>query len=108
MKKILLLAFCCFLSATVMAQTPTTMLTVRGMALDSVTKQPVSFVTAALEDAGTKVPIRSGLTKDDGTFELKGPAGKSYLLALVFVGYNTKEIIIPATGIDVNLGKILL
>ena len=84
------------------------MLTVKGIAVDSLTKQPVSYVTVALEDAGTKVPIRSGLTKEDGSFELKGSSGRSYLLSLVFVGYDTKEIIIPATGIDVNLGNIFL
>jgi Outer membrane protein beta-barrel family/CarboxypepD_reg-like domain len=108
MKKLLLLAFCCYLSATVMAQITPQMLTVKGMAVDSVTKQPVSYVTVALEDAGTKAPIKSNLTKDDGSFALKAAAGKPYTLALVFVGYSTKEIIIPATGTDVNLGKILL
>lgn len=91
-----------------MAQTTPQTLTVKGIAVDSVSKQPVSYVTVALEDAGTKAPVRSNLTKDDGSFELKAPAGKLYTLALVFVGYNSKEIIIPVNGIDVNLGKILL
>jgi len=108
MKKLLLLAFCCYLSASVMAQSGLQMLTVKGVAIDSLTKQPVSYVTVALEDAGTKTPVKSNLTKDDGSFELKATGGKAYTLALVFVGYTTKQIIIPATGTDVNLGKILL
>lgn len=108
MKKFILLVFCCYLSATLMAQTTPQVLTVKGIAIDSATKLPVSYVTVALEDAGTKAPIKSNLTKDDGSFELKAAAGKSYTLALVFVGYTTKEIIIPATGTDINLGNILL
>lgn len=91
-----------------MAQTTPQMLTVKGIAIDSLTKQPVSYVTVALEDAGTKTPIKSNLTKDDGSFELKAAGGKSYTLALVFVGYSTKAIIIPTIVTDVNLGKILL
>ena len=81
---------------------------VKGIAIDSLTKQPLGYVTVALQDAKTNVPVKSNLTKDDGTFELKAPAGKSYTLILAYVGYRSKSLPITASGTAIDVGKIIL
>jgi outer membrane receptor protein involved in Fe transport len=109
MKLILLTAFCCVLSALAFGQkAPAPDITVKGIVIDSATNAPQGFVTVALQDAKTKAPIRSNLTKDNGSFELKAPASSSYQLALVFVGYKNKLIDVNGNGPVVDLGKITL
>src|ERR1700749_2388849 len=108
MKRLLLMALCCYFSATVLAQPSPQTLTVKGTAIDSLTNQPIGYGTVALLDAGTKKSVRGGLTKDDGTFELKAFVGKSYLLTFASVGYQPKTIKITGKDAEVNLGRILI
>lgn len=109
MKKILLAAFCCILSVVVFGQSdPAPSITVKGTVIDSASNAPQGFVTVALQDAKTKTPVRSNLTKDDGSFELKAPATGSYQLAIVFIGYKNKLIDIKGGGPVISLGKIKL
>jgi len=108
MKKLLLITLATFLSLFVRGQNVQQTITIKGTVIDSTTNQPVSYATAALQDAATQAPVLSTLAKEDGSFELKVPAGKSYRLALVFVGYKTKTIPVTGTGAVVNLAKILL
>lgn len=107
MKRLLLLAFCCYLSATVIAQSPVPMLTIKGIVIDSAAKQPAGYVTVALSDAKTRNPVKSTLTKDDGSFELKAAVGKPYTLTLIFVGYQSKMIQIAGNA-NADLGKVFL
>lgn len=90
------------------AQAPVKIITIKGTVIDSALNKPMGFVTVALQDATTKTPVKSNLSKDDGSFELKAPQGKNYQLALVFIGYKSKTIIIHDTAAEINLGKILL
>ena len=109
MKKILLASLCCLLSALAFGQnSPVSTITVKGTVVDSATNAPQGFVTVAVQDAKTKAPVRSNLTKDDGTFELKPPAGGTYQLAVVFMGYQNKLINITGKGLVIDLGKIKL
>ncbi|MDB4920150.1 outer membrane beta-barrel family protein [Mucilaginibacter sp.] len=108
MKRLLLMALCCYLSATVLAQPAPQALTVKGTAIDSVTNKPVGYVTVALQDAMTKKSVRGGLTKDDGTFELKTVTGKAYQLTLASVGYKDKIIKITGDETEINVGNITL
>jgi len=109
MKKILLTVLCCYFSALAFGQnTPTPTITVKGIAIDSVTSVPQSYVTVAIQDAQTKIPVKSNLTKDDGSFELKAPAGKHYQLVLAFIGYNTKFIDLGDKRSMIDVGKIKL
>ena len=108
MKKFLLIVICCYLSVTVLAQTATQMLTVKGIAIDSVTNKPLGYATVALVDFKTQQPVKGGLTKDDGSFELKSVTGKAYQLTIVSVGYKTKVVNIGGTDVEVNVGKVLL
>jgi len=105
--KLFLLAFiCCFFSITAFAQNATQSITVKGIAIDSAINKPLGYVTVALQDAATNSPVKSNLTKEDGTFELKAPAGRSYKLALVFVGYKSKILALKGNGNVFDFGKI--
>jgi len=83
-------------------------LTVKGKIVDSATQSPLGYATVVLQDAATKSPVKASLSKNDGSFILTAPTGKSYLLTLAFVGYQSK--ILPVAGADtvVYLGTILL
>jgi outer membrane receptor protein involved in Fe transport len=83
-------------------------LKVDGTVIDSATKSPLGYVTVALQDAQTQRPVKSTLTKGDGSFELTAPAGRAYRLTLVFVGYQAKMLPIADTASVVHLGNVLL
>jgi len=108
MKKIILILITLCFSISLSAQTVPNSIIVKGIAIDSATNKPLDFVTTALQDPQTKVPVKNMLTKEDGSFELSAPAGKSYQLVLAFVGYATKVINITKTDGDTDAGKILL
>ncbi len=103
-----MLAFCCYLSTSLMAQTAPQTLTVKGIAIDSATDKPLGYATVVLLDAKTKQSVKGGLTKDDGSFELKTVVGKPYQLTVVTMGYKNKVVDINGTEADVNIGKVLL
>jgi len=102
------MAVCCYFSAIVFAQPAPKPLTVKGTVIDSATKAPVGYATVSLIDAVTKQSVRGGLTKDDGTFELKTAAGKTYQLTLASVGYSNKVINVTGADEEVNVGNIVL
>jgi outer membrane receptor protein involved in Fe transport len=108
MKKLLLLAFCWYLSATVMAQPAPQTLTVKGTTIDSVSNKPLGYVTVVLLDAKTQRAVKGGLTKNDGTFEFKNLALKEYQITFASVGYKNKTIKISGTVTEVNVGNVLL
>ena len=108
MKKNLLIAFFCFLFTAALAQTTPQVLTVKGIIIDSATNKPLGYVTVALQDAKTLKSVRGGLSKDDGSFELKTVMGNTYVLTCASVGYKNKTINVNGTSADINLGKILL
>jgi hypothetical protein len=108
MRKVLLTVLCCYFYAMALAQNAVPTVSVKGIVIDSVTNQPQGYVTVALQDAQTKIPVKSNLTKDDGSFELKAPAGKKYQLVLAFVGYSTKVINVSSAAGITNAGKIKL
>ncbi|XHR95178.1 carboxypeptidase-like regulatory domain-containing protein [Mucilaginibacter sp. UC70_90] len=114
MKQILLTVLCCYFSTLLLAQTKTTTapavpnIIVKGTIIESAGNKPMGYVTVALQDATTKAPVKSTLAKDDGSFELKAPEGKTYRLVAVFIGYATKTISVKLTNNTFNAGRILL
>jgi outer membrane receptor protein involved in Fe transport len=108
MKAFLFLLLFVSISFLSIAQNAPINLTVKGIAIDSVSKQPLGYVTVALQDTKTNTPVKSNLTKDDGSFELKAPVGKSYTLVLAFVGYQSKIIPITTTNSAIDVGKIIM
>ncbi|MDB5011572.1 MAG: TonB-dependent receptor, partial [Mucilaginibacter sp.] len=65
MKKLLLITMGTFLSMVAWGQNAQQNITVRGMVIDSANNQSLSYVTAALQDVNTKLPVKSALTKED-------------------------------------------
>lgn len=108
MKKLLqAVVLCCLCSAT-FAQTTPQNLTVKGTVIDSAINKPLGYVTVALTDPVTKASIKGTLSKDDGSFQLKAPAGKPYGLTLVFIGYTTKTITLKSKTDVINVGNIVM
>jgi hypothetical protein len=108
MKSILIALFCCLLSSAAFSQNSDEAITVKGIAIDSTANQPFGYVTVALVDSSTNTPVKSNLTKDDGTFELKAPSGRKYKLVLAFVGYNTKILFLKGNQRIFDAGKIMM
>ena len=108
MKTFLPALFFCLLSGLAMAQTTTASITIQGTVLDSADSKPMGFVTVALQNAKTHAGVRSGLTKDDGTFALKVPAGEAYEAVFVFVGYRNKTVPVTGTGLVIDIGRVSL
>jgi hypothetical protein len=107
MKNLLLILLFSAAATSLWGQTPHT-ITIKGRIIDSATQSPMGYATVALQDAATKSPVKATLSKNDGSFMLTAPAGKPYLLALAFVGYQSK--VLPVAGADsvVDMGNITL
>ncbi|MEO6630281.1 MAG: carboxypeptidase-like regulatory domain-containing protein, partial [Mucilaginibacter sp.] len=95
-------------SITFAQNSPQPTITITGSVTDSANNRPMGFVTVVLQDAQTHAAVKSGLTKDDGSFSLKAPAGKAYQLALVFVGYGAKILPVNSSSSDIKLGNLSL
>ncbi|MBV8389960.1 MAG: carboxypeptidase-like regulatory domain-containing protein, partial [Mucilaginibacter sp.] len=110
MKPLLLALFFSLLSALTIAQSggPTATITVEGTVLDSATNKPMGYVTVAIQDSKTHAGVKSGLTKDDGSFSLKAPTGSGYEAVFIFVGYRNKIVPLASGGSAINVGKISL
>jgi len=108
MKKILLSFLTNFFFFIAIAQNTQPTITVKGTVIDTANNQALSYVTTALQDSKTQLSVRSTLSKEDGSFELTVPAGKSYQLVLVFVGYKSKTIAVNGTGVVINMDKVFL
>ncbi|MDB5142751.1 MAG: TonB-dependent receptor [Mucilaginibacter sp.] len=83
-------------------------ITIQGTVIDSSINKPMGFVTVALQDAKTHAGVKSSLTKDDGTFSIKAPAGNAYEMVFVFVGYKNKIVPVNGNSATINVGKMLL
>ncbi|HTD40065.1 MAG TPA: outer membrane beta-barrel protein [Mucilaginibacter sp.] len=109
MKIFLPALFFCLLSGLAMAQSgPQPTVTIQGTVIDSANSKPMGYVTVALQNSKTHAAVKSGLTKDDGSFTLKAPAGNSYEAIFIFVGYRSKTIPVTANGETANIGKVSL
>ncbi|MEO6520227.1 MAG: TonB-dependent receptor [Mucilaginibacter sp.] len=112
MKIFLLTLFTAFvLLNSVLAQTQPSKSTIKGSIIDSVKNQPMAFVTVLLKDSKTNQSVKSVLTKDNGTFEVSVPTGKTYQAIFAFIGYRSKTVNVPEAkeaGQIVSLGKLLL
>jgi outer membrane receptor protein involved in Fe transport len=106
MKTFLLGLLCCLFYSATIAQSSQQTINVKGVVIDSAGGKPLSFVTVALTDPATNQPVKSMLSKDDGTFEFTRIASKPYKLSLIYLGYSTKTVNVPASNTD--LGKMLL
>ena len=107
--KLLLLTVCLiYFSFQANAQTPPSKITIRGVVVDSVSNKPLAYVTVALQEVKSGTPLKSILTKEDGTFEFLAPVDKSCRIVLAYTGYSDKIIVVDKEGQTMELGKISL
>jgi len=109
MKHILSTLLLSLFLACAMAQTPAAKIEVKGMVTDSATNQPMPFVTVIVKAPGSNVPVKSGVTKDNGSFDITNLNAAKYQLAVTSLGYRTKVINLPpAVDGVVEVKNILL
>ncbi len=99
-----------FLSGIFSAQAQTTASsgTIKGVVLDSASRQAAEFATISLQAADQRV-VKTTLSKSNGAFTLeKLPAG-DYLLTIASVGYTSKKQSVKlSTAAGIDLGTLLL
>lgn len=81
--------------------------TIKGAVTDSVKKEPMGYATVAIRTAKTHQPVKSTLSKDNGSFEFVLPL-KSYQLVIASVGYAQKVVNLDSTKRVIDLGKVLM
>ena len=91
MKITLSLIFLCSISLLSFAQ-QNQVKKYKGTVVDSVKNNPLPFATVILLNSQTKQPVKSLLTKDDGSFEFTVSDTLSYTLQFANVGYQNKII----------------
>jgi outer membrane receptor protein involved in Fe transport len=95
-----------FLTACCFAQNTVQSFSIKGIAVDSATLQPMSYVTVVLQNSKSGRSIKSAVTKSDGSFLIKATLGNSYNLVLSFVGYANKNLSISSGASDTDAGSI--
>ncbi|MBD0833053.1 TonB-dependent receptor domain-containing protein [Aestuariibaculum sediminum] len=83
--------------------------TIFGTVIDANLNQPLPYVNVIIKSSGGKI-ITGGITKDDGSFEIKNLEPGSLIVNIQYIGYKTinKSINIGKNSYEINLGKILL
>lgn len=88
---ILLISGTSSLKNTIQAQDGTKLYSISGSVADSADKKPLDFVTVGLKNEAKQV-LKTGISKNDGSFSFeKLPSGR-YYISLISVGYTTKAI----------------
>lgn len=78
------------------AQTPSAAkIEIKGTVTDSSTNQPMPFVTVIVKAPGNNVPLKSGVTKDNGSFDITNLTAGKYQLAITSLGYKAKIVNLP-------------
>ncbi|HLK27370.1 MAG TPA: TonB-dependent receptor [Puia sp.] len=108
MKPLILAAFLICVACAVSAQGNSSNIVFKGAVIDSASGKALSYVTVALQDAKTKLSVKSSLSKDDGSFEIAAANNKEYILVLAFTGYANKRIDLKNDQPITDLGKIIL
>ncbi|HTH81545.1 MAG TPA: TonB-dependent receptor [Mucilaginibacter sp.] len=107
MKKLVLivLCLCCYFLATAQNRKP---ITIKGTLIDSATNTPLGYATVSIINPTTKQPLKSGLSKDDGTFEFDDIAARAYKLSVTSLGYKAKTINITGKDVMTDVGKVIM
>ncbi|WP_158827085.1 outer membrane beta-barrel family protein [Mucilaginibacter lacusdianchii] len=109
MRNFLYLAMFCLLSTICFVQNARAQITIKGTVIDSAKNTALSYGTVALRNANTNQPVKSTLSKDDGSFVFSGITRQPLQLVLASVGFQSKTITITdTTSAVINLGKLVL
>ena len=87
-KKLLLLVLSCLFSAAYTQ--PAGINKISGTVIDATTGQPVEYATIALNDPVTEKPVNGTVADAKGKFIIKGVASGKYVVAISFIGFETK------------------
>ena len=84
---------------------------ISGGVVDSISKQPVEYVTVALHKSGKDTPVDGSLSDSKGMFTLKEVKNGTYDLHVSYLGYTSKiisNILISDSLPEKMLGKIII
>ena len=87
--KLLLLILFSIVMAPAFGQAGQALFAVNGIATDSLSKQPLAYVTVNLRNEAKQL-VRTTVTKTDGTFRFEKLPSGQYLLSMISVGFKTK------------------
>ncbi len=108
--KLLLAILFLIIMLPALGQKAQTLFAISGIATDSISKQPIGYVTVNLRNE-TKQLVRTAVTKTDGTFRFEKLSSGKYSLSVVSVGFNTKTLPVDLTENtkpSINLGSIAI
>ena len=104
MKLIFYLVMC--LSLNAIAQTNLISHTIKGTVADSITKKGLDFITVSLK-TDKNVPVRTTLTKSDGSFSFAGIKPGNYSITVIAIGYKSQNVVVELTA-DKELATIYI
>ena len=85
---------------------------IQGIVINSTTKEIIPVAMIEVYESKTEKLVQSGITDDDGFFNITGLKGGSYFITIGFIGYETfikKDIYInPESGMIKDLGTLSL
>ena len=101
----LILCFILLISSPATAQVA--LKSIKGIVVDSITNQPLEFITVALKK--DNIVLKTVVTEGSGKFVFNVVPGK-YMVAVIAVGYNSKSASIETEAEEeiTDLGKILI
>lgn len=83
--------------------------TIKGIVVDSTSASALSQVTIIVQEYGNSQAVKTTLSKENGSFTIRGLQTGEYQLVLTCVGYKAKTIELPASSSStINFGKIAL
>ena len=106
MKTLITFVLGLFLSLGARSQTKNT-LNISGALTDSTTKKPIGFATVLLKN-DKKIQLKSVVTNKDGAFTISGLSAGNYLLTLINVGYQTKNVAVVLNNVSRAFDKLLM
>ncbi|GFZ91415.1 TonB-dependent receptor [Aquaticitalea lipolytica] len=110
MKKLMFI--CVLLLSVIVSAQPAKELrdgTVSGRVIDASLNQPLPYVNVIIKTTANQT-ITGGITKDDGTFEIKSIPEGDVVVSIQYIGFKTiaKTVSVGKNGYDIALGDIML
>ncbi|MEJ7778430.1 MAG: outer membrane beta-barrel protein [Daejeonella sp.] len=105
-----LLLLICFFSLSLSAQTtPDLSYEIKSITADSLTSKALDYITIGLK-TDKNIPVKSTLSKSDGSFLFSAIKPGKYLVAVIALGYQTKTLTVDLTGgtLVKDLGTVLI
>lgn len=84
--------------------------TVTGKIIDKTLGEPVPYAAVVIKSKADNATVTGGITREDGTFEVKRIPEGTFIFEVQFIGYKNfqQEISISRRNRNINLGTITL